>query len=385
MFITFKTEIDPSEEQKVKIKNTIGVARFIYNFYIAENKRTYDKSGKFLSAYDFSKYLNRDFIPNNQDYLWIKGVSSKSVFKSIMNAETAFKRFFNKLSGFPRFKKKHRSDVKMYFVKVNKKDCICERHRVKIPTLGWVKIKEKGYIPTSKDGYIIKNGTISYQAGQYFVSCLVDVEEPEKEQLNDFGLGVDLGLKDFAVVSNGDTYENINKTNRVKKLEKTLKREHRKLSRKYEHSKTEKGESTHKNIDKQILRVQKLYQRLNNIRTDYVNKVVNNLVKTKPAYITIEDLNVSGMMKNRHLSKAIASQKFFEFRTKLRDKCKTYGIELRLANRVFPSSKLCHNCGQIKKDLKLSDRTYICNCGYIEDRDFNASLNLRDTQTYKIA
>ena len=386
MLRTFKTEIKPSNEQAVKIQKTIGVSRFVYNFYIAENKKTYKKDKSFLSANDFSKYLNRDFIPNNEDYSWIKDVYSKSTKQSIRNAESAFKKFFKGLSRFPNFKKKNKSDVKMYFVKNNKHDCICERHRIKIPTLGWVRLKEKGYIPTTKDEYTITSGTISCKAGRYYVTCLVDMEEPKKEKLNDIGLGIDLGLNNFAIVSNGKVYKNINKTNKVRKLEKKLKREQRKLSRKYEnYKKRKKGESTHKNIDKQILKVQKLHKRIDDIRTDYVNKIVNVLAKTKPTYITIEDLNVFGMMKNRHLSKAIASQKFYEFRSKLKTKCEVSGIELRIANRFYPSSKTCHNCGRVNKDLKLSDRTYICECGYKEDRDLNASLNLRDTKSYVLA
>ena len=383
---TFKTEIKLSEDQKIKIHKTIGVARFVYNFYIAENKKFYKKNKSFLSAYDFSKWLNNEFIPNNKDYLWIKDVSSKSTKQSIRNAETTFKRFFKGLSGFPRFKKKNKSNVKMYFVKDNKTDCICERHRIKIPTLGWVRLKEKGYIPTTEDGYTITSGTVSYDAGKYYVTCLVSVEDFKKEKLNDFGLGVDLGISKFATVSNGKVYKNINKTNKIKKIEKKLKREQRKLSRKLENYKNKKkGGATHKNIDKQILKVQKLYKKLNNIRTDYINKIISKLVKIKPAYITIEDLNVSGMMRNRHLAKAIASQKFYEFRVKFKVKCEVYGIELRIADRFYPSSKICHNCGNIKKDLKLSDRIYVCDCGYKEDRDLNASLNLRDTKSYVLA
>lgn len=383
---TFKTEIKLSKDQKIKIHKTIGVARFVYNFYIAENKKFYKKNKSFLSAYDFSKWLNNEFIPNNKDYSWIKDVSSKSTKQSIRNAETTFKRFFKGLSGFPRFKKKNKSNVKMYFVKDNKTDCICERHRIKIPTLGWVRLKEKGYIPTTEDGYTITSGTVSYDAGKYYVTCLVSVEDFKKEKLNDFGLGVDLGISKFATVSNGKVYKNINKTNKIKKIEKKLKREQRKLSRKLENYKNKKkGGATHKNIDKQILKVQKLYKKLNNIRTDYINKIISKLVKIKPAYITIEDLNVSGMMRNRHLAKAIASQKFYEFRVKLKVKCEVYGIELRIADRFYPSSKICHNCGNIKKDLKLSDRIYVCDCGYKEDRDLNASLNLRDTKSYVLA
>lgn len=385
---SYKTEINPTQEQMQKINKTIGTCRFIYNFYIAHNKELYSKGEKFMTAKSFSVWLNNVFLPNNPDYSWIKEVSSKSVKKSMENACTAFTRFFKKQSNFPRFKKKNKSDAKMYFVKNNPKDCICERHRINIPTLGWVKLKEKGYIPTTKSGYVIKSGTISYKAGRYYVSVLIDISDPEKPQLNDFGLGIDLGVKEFAVISNGTVKKNINKTAKLKKIEKQLKREQRCLSRKYEGLKKRnnkmKGKATRQNIQKQVLKVQKLHQRIDNIRTDYINKCVNEIVKTKPSYITIEDLNVKGMMKNKHLSKAVASQKFYEFRTKLETKCKELGIELRIVNRWYPSSKLCHECGCIKKDLKLSDREYICECGYHVDRDYNASLNLRDAKSYKI-
>ena len=272
----------------------------------------------------------------------------------------------------------------MYFVRNNPKDCLCERHRIKIPTLGWVRLKEKGYIPTSKDGYVIRSGAVSMKAGRYYVSALVDVSAPEVDGNFSDGIGIDLGLKDFAVVSNGTVYRNINKTARIRKLEKQLRRAQRKLSRKYENLK--KGESTQRaNIRKQKLKVQKLHHRIENIRTDHINKVISETVKTKPSHITIEDLNVSGMMKNRHLSKAVASQKFYEFRTKLKIKCAEYGIELRVVDRWYPSSRICHCCSCIKKDLKLSDRIYRCTCGYIEDRDLNAARNLRDAETYEVA
>lgn len=215
------------------------------------------------------------------------------------------------------------------------------------------------------------------------MSVIVEVPNTKITNNGNDGIGIDLGLKDFAIVSDGRTYKNINKSVKIKKLEKKLRREQRCLSRKYENFK--KGESAQKNIQKQKLKVQRLHHKLGNIRTDYINKSIAEIVKTKPSHITIEDLNVSGMMKNRHLSKAIASQKFYEFRTKLKAKCDQNGIELRVVDKWFPSSKICHCCGAIKKDLKLSDRIYRCNCGYIEDRDLNAALNLRDALTYEIA
>lgn len=383
MLKSFKTEINPSEEQKVKIRKTIGTCRFIYNFYLAHNKELHDNGEKFMSSNKFRVWLNNEYLPEHPEYSWIKEAYSKAVTQSVNNGQTAFTRFFKHQGRFPNFKKKDKSDVKMYFVKNNPKDCRCERHRINIPSLGWVCIKEKGYIPTTKDGWVIKSGTVSIKAGRYYVSVLVEIPDSKVVNNTNEGVGIDLGLKDFAIVSNGKTYKNINKLARLKKLEKQLCREQRCFSRKYENLK--KGESTQKNIQKQKLKVQKIYHRIDNIRTDYINKTIAEIVKTKPSYITIEDLNVSGMMKNKHLSKAIASQKFYEFRTKLKAKCDENGIELRVVNRWYPSSKLCHCCGCIKTDLKLSDRVYICDCGYIEDRDFNAALNLRDAITYEVA
>jgi putative transposase len=375
-------------EQKQIINKTVGVCRYVYNFFLAHNKELHEQGQEFMVGMEFSKWLNNEFLPNNEEYLWLKEVSAKAVKQSIMNAHVAFMRFFNKRAKFPRFKKKSRSDVKMYFVKNDAKHIIkCERHRIKIPTLGWVQIKEKGYLPT---GLTIRSGSVSIKAGRYYVSVLVNIPDIKTSQTSDNeGLGVDLGLKEFAVISNGTVKENINKTKQVKKAEKKLKHEQRKLSRKYEglkkRNKKEEGRATRQNIQKQIIEVQKIHQRLNNIRTEHINQTVNELVKTKPNHITIEDLNVSGMMMNRHLSRAVAQQKFYEFRIKLENKCRQNGIELRVANRFYPSSKLCHHCGNKKTALRLSDRIFICDCGYTEDRDYNASLNLRDAKTYKIA
>ena len=381
---SFKTEINPTEEQKARIRRTIGTCRYVYNFYLGHNKALHDNGEKFMTGKDFSLWLNNEYIPNNPDKTWIREVYSKAVKKSIEDGCTAFTRFFKHQSDFPKFKKKGKSDVKMYFVRNNPKDCQCERHRLKIPTLGWVRIKEKGYIPTTKDGYMIKSGTVSVKAGRFYVSVLVEIPDINIDNNSNEGIGIDLGLKDFAIVSNGKTYRNINKSAGLKKLEKQLIREQRSLSRKYENLK--KGESTQRaNIQKQKLKVQKLHHKMDNIRTDYINKTIAEIVKTKPSYITIEDLNVKGMMKNRCLSKAVASQKFYEFRTRLKAKCDENGIELRVADRFYPSSKTCHHCGSVKKNLKLSDRIYRCECGYVADRDLNAALNLKDAKTYKIA
>ena len=384
MLKSFKTEINPTEEQKARIRRTIGTCRYVYNFYLGHNKALHDNGKKFMTGKSFSLWLNNEYIPDNPDKTWIREVYSKAVKKSIEDGCTAFTRFFKHQSDFPKFKKKGKSDVKMYFVRNNPKDCQCERHRLKIPTLGWVRIKEKGYIPTTKDGYMIRSGTVSVKAGRFYVSVLVEIPDVNIDNNSNEGIGIDLGLKDFAIISNGKTYRNINKSAGLKKLEKQLIREQRSLSRKYENLK--KGESTQRaNIQKQKLKVQKLHHKMDNIRTDYINKTIAEIVKAKPSYITIEDLNVKGMMKNRCLSKAVASQKFYEFRTRLKAKCDENGIELRVADRFYPSSKTCHHCGSVRKNLKLSDRIYRCECGYVADRDLNAALNLKDAKTYKIA
>ena len=389
-------EINPTDEQKSKIHRTIGVSRFIYNFYIAYNKEIYEREGKFVSGIDFSKWLNNEYIPNNQEMNWIKEVSSKATKQAIMNGDKAFRDFFKKAKGFPKFKKKKNQDVKAYFPKNNKTDWTIERHRVKIPTLGWVRLKEFDYIPVNS---VVKSGTVSQKADRYYVSILVEERDikisnsnigMKISNTNNEGVGIDLGIKYFAICSNGNKFKNVNKTATIKKIEKKLKREQRKLSRKYEslkiRNKKEKGGNvTRQNIQKQIVKVQKLHQRLTNIRTDYINKTVFSIVKQKPSYITIEDLAVSNMMKNKHLSKAIASQKFFEFKTKLMSKCKQNDVELRIVDRFYPSSKTCSQCGKIKKDLKLSNRIYKCNCGLDIDRDLNASINLKNVKKYKIA
>ena len=383
----YKIEINPTDEQKSKIHQTIGVSRFIYNFYIAHNKERYEKEGKFISGMDFSKWLNNEYIPNNPDKKWIKEVSSKATKQAIMNGDKAFKDFFKGTKGFPKFKKKKNQNVKAYFPKNNKTDWLIERHRVKIPTLGWVRLKEFGYIPINS---VVKSGTVSQQADRYYVSILVE-EEIECNN-NNFtqGIGIDLGLKDFAICSNGLTKKNINKSKAVKKVEKKLKREQRKLSRKYEslkiRNKKEGGNATRQNIQKQVVKVQKLHQRLTNIRTDYINKTINEMIKQKPSFITIEDLNIKGMMKNRHLSKAVAQQKFYGFRNKLTSKANQNRIEIRVVDKFYPSSKTCSCCGAIKRDLKLSNRIYRCDICNIEiDRDLNASINLANAKKYKVA
>ena len=344
----------------------------------------------FVTARDFDKYVNHNLkikLP------WIDECGSKARKKSLVNAENAFKRFFDGLAGFPRFKKKTNQDVKLYFPKNNKGDWRIWRHKLMIPTLKQVRLKEFGYLPA---GAKVTNGTVSCKAGRFYVSVVVDIDEKSKYNKDleasyhteTDGIGIDLGVKYLAIVSNGNTFKNINKSSKVKRLEKRLRREQRRLSRKYEFRKKKGGmtATASANIDKQKLKVQKIHHRIDTIREDYENKVIHEIVKQKSRFITMEDLNVKGMMKNKHLAKAVAAQRFNLILTKLKRKAQIIGIEFRTVDRFYPSSKICHTCGHTNKGLKLKDRVYICpKCGYTEDRDFNAALNLRDAKEYRVA
>ena len=384
MYKALKIELKLTVAQKIKVCQTIGTERFIYNEYIKYNQEQYKLGNKFVSANDFSKYINNVYLPNNPDKKWIKDISSKSVKQAMIYGEQAFKRFFKGLTAFPVFKKKGRNELGAYFVKNNKKDFEFYRHKIKIPTLKFVKVKEYGYIPKNAN---IKSGTITKIADRYFLSLIIEVDDIVKtKNKNIKGLGIDLGIKDTAICSDGRVFKNINKTIKIKKLKKKLKREQRKMSRSIEYSKSKKIKLRElKNFNKKKLKVQKLFYRLNCIRDDYNNKMVNEITRAKLKYITIEDLKVSNMIKNKHLSKAIQEQNFYSIRTKLINKCKERNIELRLVDIFYPSSKTCSCCGSVKKDLKLNDRIYkCCNCSLEMDRDYNASINLEKAKIYKV-
>ena len=399
MLKAFKTEIAPTEEQKIKIIRSIGVARFLYNQYIAYNRRLYkmyqrglldDGQKHFVTSNEFDKYVNHKL---KKDLPWIDQCGSKARKKALVNAEQAFKRFFDGVSGFPNFKKKTNQDVKLYFPRNNKGDWKIWRHKLMIPTLKQVRLKEYGYLPV---GLSATNGTVSYVAGRFYVSVVVDIDEKSKYNkdlesccaMQTEGIGIDLGVKELAIVSDGRVFKNINKSSKVKRLEKRLRREQRCLSRKHEFRKKKGGKTAiaSANIEKQKLKVQKLHQRITRIREDYENKILHEIVKQKPSFISVEDLNVKGMMKNRHLAKAVAAQRFNHLLGKLKRKAEIIGIELREVDRFYPSSQICHACGHIHKGLKLKDRVYVCpECGYTADRDYNASLNLRDAEKYRVA
>lgn len=378
----YKTELKMTEKQLEKLAKTIGVCRYLYNLYLQKAQDHYKETGEFLSGYSFDKWINN--VHSKQDgFGWIKEVSSKARKKSIMNGECAYKKFFLKKAGFPRFKKKKNQDVKVYLPKNSKTDWTAQRHRIKIPTFNFVRLKEFGYIP---ENAVVINGTLSIKAGRVFLSLLCDIPEPKIEQAVTPGVGIDLGIKNFAALSDGSIYPNINKTSKVKRQEKKLKRESRALARK-QNAKKKAGKTvgSGSNVIKNTLRVQKLHYRIGNIREEYRRSVVNAVVKTKPQHITVEDLNVRGMVKNRHLAKAVTDQGFYAFKLFLLAQCHKHGVELRQVSMFYPSSKTCSNCGAVKKHLSLSERTYKCNsCGLEIDRDLNAAYNLRDANQYTI-
>jgi len=392
MYKGFKTELRVTKQQHIdKIHQSIGICRFLYNSYLAKNQELYelykegkiDKKQSFMSANDFDKYINND-VKILEEFNWINNCGSMARKKSIVNAEKAYKMFFKGQGGFPKFKKKKSQNIKIYYAKNNKTDWTVKRHKVKIPNLGYIELKEKGYIPTNAK---VVSGTVSMKAGRYYVSVLCDIPDHNNySQSENEGIGIDLGIKDLAIVSNIDEpFKNINKTEIVIKLKRKLRRLQRQVSRKYEMNKDGKKFIKTKNIIKLEVKTKRIYKRISNIHSNYAHQITTSLVKSKPEYVTIEDLNVSKMMKNRYLSKAIAEQCFYEFRKQLVYKCSLNNIELRIVDRYFPSSKLCSECGSIKSDLKLSDREYICKeCGIVLDRDKNASINLKNAKEYKV-
>lgn len=383
MLRAYKTEILPNKQQGLKICQTLGTCRYLYNLYLASNFEVYETFGKgfFVTAFTFDKYVNHVV---KKEFPWIDDCGAKARKQALCNAEQAFKNYMSGKANRPKFKKKRQQKVKAYFPKNAKGDWTIWRHKVQVPTIGIVKLKEKGYLPTKAK---VRSGTISYKAGRYYVSVLAEFPDNNSGQPRGEGIGVDLGVKELAVMSSGEVNPNINKTSRVKKLDKKLRRSQRRLSRKYEFKK-KRGERTatySANIEKQVVKIQRLYQTLTNIRVDYENKIISAIVKRKPSFIVLEDLNVRGMMKNRHLSRAIAAQRFYHFRNKLRIKAKERGIEVRIVDRFYPSSKRCSSCGRIKADLKLKDRIYRCECGLELDRDLNAAINLRNAPKYEMA
>ncbi len=379
MIKAVKVMLIPNNVQQTKMFQYAGAARLAYNWALAKEKENYEKGGKFIPDTELRKEFTR--LRNSDEYAWLLNVSNNVTKQAIKDACTAYKNFFKGIQRYPKFKSKKKSipkfyqdNIKIQFSETHVKlERFSSSRKANKQKLNWVRLAEHGRIPTDAK---YMNPRISFDGLNWWIS--VCVEFPDcKEKLKDDGIGIDLGIKNLAICSDTNKYKNINKSQTAKNLEERKRRLQRSVSRKYEQNK-KKGKYCKTNnivkIEKLLLKVN---HRLTNIRKNYLNQTTSEIVNRKPRFICIEDLNVRGMMKNKHLSKAVQNQGFFEFRKQLEYKCNDRGIQLIIADRFYPSSKLCSCCGKIKKDLKLSDRTYRCKCGNVIDRDFQASLNLK--------
>ena len=374
MILSKKVRLYPSEIQEQKLWQSVGTARFIYNWTLSRQEENYKNGGKFISDNELRKEITK---LKKDELSWLNKVSNNVAKQAVKDGCDAYKRFFKGLSDKPRFKSRRKSRKSFY--NDNWKLKVKEGKLVNIEKVGWIKTNEQ--IPI---GVKYSNPRISYDNKYWYISIGIEQEEIQ-EELTDVSLGIDLGLKELAICSNGKVYKNINKSYVVRKIEKRLKRLQKQVSRKYEQNKKGKEYVKTKNIIKLEKQIQQVYRRLANIRSNYLHKTTTSIVKTKPYRVVIEDLNVKGMMKNKHLSDAIRKQGFYEFKRQLEYKCKFRGIQLVVADRFYPSSKTCSQCGEVKKDLKLKDRVYKCSCGLSIDRDLNASINLKNAKEYKIA
>ena len=379
MVKAIKVMLIPNNVQQTKLFQYAGASRFAYNWALAREKENYEKGGRFIPDTELRKEFTR--LRNSDEYAWLLNVSNNVTKQAIKDACSAYKNFFKGLQRYPRFKAKKKSMPKFYQdnIKIQFRDTHVKfegfsfSRKANKQKLNWVKLAEHGRIPTDAK---YRNPRVSFDGLNWWIS--VCVEFPDcRDRSNHDGIGIDLGIKDLAICSDGNTYKNINKSQTVKKLEKCKRRLQRSISRKYEHNKKGGSYCKTNNIVKKEKLLLKVNHRLANIRKDYLNQTTSEIVNRKPRFICIEYLNVSGMIKNRHLSKAVQNQGFFEFRKQLEYKCNDRGIQLIVADRFYPSSKRCSCCGKIKKDLRLSDRTYKCECGNVIDRDFQASLNLK--------
>ena len=379
MVKAIKVMLIPNNVQQTKLFQYAGASRFAYNWALAREKENYEKGGRFIPDTELRKEFTR--LRNSDEYAWLLNISNNVTKQAIKDACSAYKNFFKGLQRYPRFKAKKKSMPKFYQdnIKIQFRDTHVKfegfsfSRKANKQKLNWVKLAEHGRIPTDAK---YRNPRVSFDGLNWWIS--VCVEFPDcKDRPNHDGIGIDFGIKDLAICSDGNTYKNINKNQTVKKLEKRKRRLQRSVSRKYEHNKKGGSYCKTNNIVKKEKLLLKVNHRLANIRKDYLNQTTSEIVNRKPRFICIEDLNVSGMIKNRHLSKAVQNQGFFEFRKQLEYKCNDRGIQLIVADRFYPSSKRCSCCGKIKKDLRLSDRTYKCECGNVIDRDFQASLNLK--------
>ena len=380
MIETIKVQLRPNNKQLTKLFQYAGCSRFAYNWTISREQENHKLGNKFLSDNELRKEFTK--MKKFDEYKWLNNISNNVAKQAIKDACNSYRRFFKGLSKHPKFKSKKHSkqsfyqdNVKIQFTDTHVKiEGFTMSHRKNKQKLNWIKLCEKGRIPTNCK---YMNPRITYDGLHWFVSVSVELDDNTNAPPKSEGVGIDLGLKNLAICSDGNTYTNINKTNKVKKIEKRRRRLQRSISRKYNMNKEGVRCNKTSNIIKREKELLKLIKRLTNIRQNHLHQTTSEIIKRKPSFICIEDLNVSGMMKNKHLSKAIQQQGFYEFRRQIQYKSEWNNIPVIIADRFFPSSKLCSCCGEIRKDLKLSDRIYRCDCGNIIDRDFQASLNLK--------
>ena len=379
MIKSIKVRLCPNNKQLTKLFQYAGCARFAYNWAIAREQENYKQGDKFLSDNELRKEFTQ--LKKQSEYQWLSEVSNNVTKQAIKDACNTYKKFFKGQCKYPKFKsRKHSSpsfyqdNIKIQFsdthVKVEGFSMSKKKNKQK---LNWIRLCEKGRIPTNCK---YMNPRFTYDGLHWYISVGIEVEDSATIPLND-GIGIDLGIKGLAVCSDGNIYKNINKTTTVNKLEKRKRRLQRSISRRYEKNKEGGSYCKTCNIIKKEKELLKVTKRLTNIRQNYLHQTTSEIIKRKPSFICIEDLNVSGMMKNKHLSKAVQQQCFYEFRKQMEYKSAWNNIPVIIADRFFPSSKLCSCCESIKKDLKLSDRIYKCECGNVIDRDYQASLNLK--------
>ncbi len=379
MIKTIRVMLLPNNKQKTKLFQYANTARFAYNWALGREKENYENGGKFICEGDLRKEFTQ--LKKKEEYLWLNKISNNVPKQAIKDACTAYKNFFNGVSKAPKFKSKKHSMPKFY--QDTKKIKFTDTHikvegfatskRHNKQKLNWIRLAEHCRIPTDCKYF---NPRIKYDGLNWYLT--VGIEYKDKESIpSNQGIGIDLGIKDLAICSDKHKYKNINKIQKVKKLEKRKRRLQRCISRRYE--KNKKGECYCKtsNIKRKEKEFLKISRKLTNIRLNYLHQITTEIIKREPSFICIEDLNVKGMMKNRHLSKAIQQQCFGEFRRQIEYKSKWNNTKVIIADRFFPSSRLCSCCGKIKKDLKLSDRIYRCQCGNVIGRDYQAAINLK--------
>lgn len=374
MIKSFKVRLYPTKEQEQLMWKHVGACRYIYNYMLEKQEELYKAGAKHLSQFDMIKLLTP--LKNDGEHDWLNEISCVSLQKICGDLENAYRNFFNKRSGFPKFKSRKRSKTnfpidpaKLWFDKSG---------FVHIIKLRSVKFKSDFELPIGS-GYKFIGSRISNINGKWMLLFSLECEK-QTFQLNNYNVGIDLGIKDSAIVAYSDkklVFQNINKSKKIRMYEEQIRHTQRSISRKYEANKQGNKYVKTKNIEKEEEKLRKLYTRISNIRNNYIHQSTRKIISLLPKKIIMEDLNIVGMMRNKHLSKAIQDQCFSEWIRQIKYKSEWVGIEFIQVNRFFPSSKTCHSCGCINHSLKLKDRTFVCpDCGYTEDRDYNAALNL---------